>query len=284
MTDANDLTSRETVASLLRSTGVRPSKRLGQNFLVDRGVLDSIVAEVKRAAPEELIEIGAGLGTMTRQLAGISRHVVAIEVDARLIGILEQSLAPLGNVELRHEDVLEFDLACALGGRTAFVVGNIPYRITAPILNWLVDHRRSISGALLLTQTEVADKIASSPGPDGSSLGVRVRAYGDAILLRKVSRSSFYPVPDVGSTLWRLRFRGEPRFSAFEGSFFAVVRTLYGKRRKMIRAALRDLLAPSEVGAVLEEAGIDPTVRGETLSFEALDRLARAIAPLLQAK
>ena len=284
MASPSELTSKETVASLLGSAGIRPSKRLGQNFLVDRGVLDAILSEVRGRSPEQIVEIGSGLGTVTRGLAAIARRVLAIEVDARLVEILTRSVESVGNVEVRHKDILEFDLSQEIPARSAFVVGNIPYRITAPILNWLVDHRRSICGAILLTQTEVADKIVSSPGPDGSSLGVRVRAYGDAAVLRRVSRSSFYPVPDVGSTLWRLEFREEPRFSAPEDSFFAVVRALYGKRRKMIRAALRDLVLPCEVGPALEGAGIDPTVRGETLSFEELDRLAHAVAPLLQTK
>ena len=265
---------------LLGRAGVRPSKWLGQNFLVDRSVLDAILSEVRAASPDQIVEIGAGLGTVTRELAAVARRVLAIEVDARLVEILKRSVGSMENVEVRHEDVLEFDPAHEFAGRPVFVVGNIPYRITAPILNRLVESRRFFSGAVLLTQAEVAEKIASSPGPAGSSLGVRVRAYSDVTLLRRVPRSSFHPVPEVDSILWRLDFCDEPRFSASEESFFAVVRTLYGKRRKMIRAALRDLLSPSDVAAALLDAGVEPTARGEILSFEELDRLARSVAAL----
>lgn len=272
-----DLASRAAVAALLRSRGIRPSKHLGQNFLVDRSVLNRIVSEVRVCAPREVVEIGAGLGTVTRELAALAERVLAVEIDARLADGLERSLGDLANVEVRRGDFLKLDLH-AIGEGPVFVVGSIPYRITAPILNHLVDSRGAISGVILLTQSEVARKIAASPGVEGSSLGVRVRAYGDVTRLREVPRSSFYPVPEVDSTLWRLVFLEAPRFSAGEEVFFALVRTLYGKRRKMIRGALRDLLPAEGVAEVIRAAAIDPTVRGETLSFEELDRLAIAVS------
>ncbi len=275
---SEDLTSRRVVTSLLRSAGIRPSRGLGQNFLVDRSVLDAIASEVAQAKPEGILEIGPGLGTVTRELARIAARVVAVEIDGRLVRILGETVGTLVNVEIEHRDFLEFDLARAFAGRPVFVVGNIPYRITAPILERLVESRKLVTGALLLSQAEVVEKIAASPGRDGSALGVLVRAYGDLHLLRKVSRAAFWPPPEVESILWRLSFREGPRFLAPAEVFFAVVRALYGKRRKMIRAVLRDLLPNEEIGRVLVEAGISPTARGETLSFAELDRLALCLA------
>ncbi len=276
----DDLTSRETVASLLQSAGIRPSKRLGQNFLVDRSVLRAIVSEVERAKPDEVLEIGAGLGTVTRELARIASRVVAVEVDRQLAEILQRTVSGLENVDIVCQDFLEFDFAHAFVDRPVTVVGSIPYRITSPILKHLVDHRQSISEALLLAQSDVVEKITASPGPDGSALGVLVQAYADASIVRRVDRSAFFPTPVVDSILWRLLIRERPRFSADEEIFFRVVRTLYGARRKMTRRALRNWLSTDQIETALEEAGIDPTARGETLPFEALDRLASAVARL----
>jgi len=274
-----DLTSRKEVASLLRLAGVHPSKRLGQNFLVDRTVLDAILAEVKRVAPREILEIGAGLGTVTCELARIAPRVVAVEVDRRLVQILERTVGNLKSVEIQRQDFLSFNFATTFDDRRTFVVGNIPYRITSPILKRLVEKRESISHALLLTQSKVAKKIAASPGPDGTALGVLVRAYADLSLIRPIAKECFYPVPKVDSILWRLSFLAHPRFAASQEVFFTVVRALYGKRRKMIRHALRDLLPIERIAEVLSTAGIDPTARGEGLTFQQLDRLALAITP-----
>lgn len=274
----NDLTSRKEVASLLRTAGVHPSKRLGQNFLVDRTALDAILIEVKRAAPCEILEIGAGLGTVTSELARIADRVVAVEVDRRLAALLERTVGGMRNVEIVRADILTLDLRCASKSDSLFIVGNIPYRITAPILKHLVEYRDVISGALLLTQCEVAEKIALSPGRDGSALGVFLQAYADIHVIKHVPKGSFYPVPEVDSTLWRLSFLKEPRFSAAPDDFFAIVRTLYGKRRKMVRAALRDLLPSAQVSEILKTAGIDPSARGETLTLEEIDRIARLLS------
>ena len=274
---SNELISKEEVASLLHAAGVHPSKRLGQNFLVDRAVLDAIIIGVERATPREILEIGAGLGTVTRELAGIADHIIAIEVDRRLAKILEQTVGEMENVEVVREDILAYDLRHASQSGPIFVVGNIPYRITAPILKHLVENRESICGALLLTQREVAEKIAASPGRNGSALGIFLQAYADIHVIRRVSKASFYPVPEVDSTLWSLAFLRQPRFTADKEKFFTVVRALYGKRRKMIRSALRDLLAIEQVAEILGTAGIDPTVRGETLSLEEIDRIARLV-------
>ncbi len=272
----SELIGTHAVVSRLREIGVRPSKRLGQNFLVDREVLSRIVSEVERAGPETVLEIGPGLGTVTRELAGLGARVIGVEVDRRLAAGLRREFAGAKNVEIVEGDFLRFDFA-ALGPGRVYVVGNLPYRITSPILARLIEERGRICGAILLTQAEVAEKIAGSPGPHGSALGVFVQAYGKVELLRRVPRTAFYPVPAVDSVLWRLEFLPAPRFASAPDDFFTLVRAVYGKRRKMLRRVLRDLLPPDRIDPLLEQLGIDPTRRGETLTISELDRLTQAI-------
>ena len=274
------VTGRRVVRRLLAEAGVRPSKKLGQNFLIDPCVVAEIERVVARTSPETILEIGPGLGAVTEVLLRHARRVIAVEVDRRLAGLLKKRLGESTRLEIRNKDVLKLDIADDLGGSAAYVVGSLPYRITAPILKWLIDQRDVLSGALLITQREVAERIAASPGKEGSALGILVRAYAEVDIVRRVGSRSFFPVPEVDSTLWSLAVMERPRFGSDSGGFFSVVRALYGTRRKMIRGALRALLPAETIGAVLEEAQIDGTARGEELDFEQLDRLASAVSRL----
>ncbi|MCD5417882.1 16S rRNA (adenine(1518)-N(6)/adenine(1519)-N(6))-dimethyltransferase RsmA [Candidatus Bipolaricaulota bacterium] len=271
------LTSPQQVATLLRSQQIRPSKTLGQNFLVDRNVLTAIIEQVSANRPVAVVEIGAGLGTMTQELSRIAPTVIAVEIDHRLAHILRMTTGALKNVTVWQGDFLAFDFTAHSPGDKVVVVGNIPYRSTAPILSKIIDNRSSITYALLMTQQEVAMKIAASPGPQGSVLGILVQAYAEVEIIRPVPRQAFYPIPKVDSMVWQLTFSNQPRFSVDHKLFFTIVRALYNKRRKMIRRALRDILPSNAIAAVLMRAEIDPTARGETLSFVELDRLAQQI-------
>ncbi len=273
----SNLISKSEISTLLNKAKIRPSKKLGQNFLVDNNVLRAIIDEVQASSPRVIVEIGAGLGALTVELAKIAPRVVAIELDHRLAEILKRTTGEKENVEICRKDFLSFSFAEQSLDEKAFVVGNIPYRITAPILKHLITQQSHISAALLLTQHEVAAKIANSPGKDGTSLGVLVQAYADVRILRHVPRTSFFPVPQVDSSLWTLAFLSDPRFSASEKAFFAVVHALYSNRRKMIRRALRDILPPEHIARFLDQAFVTSTLRGEQLSFEELNRIARLI-------
>ncbi|MFC2077602.1 16S rRNA (adenine(1518)-N(6)/adenine(1519)-N(6))-dimethyltransferase RsmA [Candidatus Bipolaricaulota bacterium] len=269
-----ELTDRGTVRRLLDEAGVRPSKRLGQNFLVEPTVLGSIEDAVAEASPRRIIEIGAGLGTVTRVLASLAPDVEAIEIDRRLVGVLERTVGGLDSVTVCQRDVLDHTFGDREHRAGTVVFGSIPYASTAPILQRLVAHHESISAAVLLTQREVAEKIETSPGASGSALGVLVKAYADVRLIRRVRRGCFFPIPDVDSTLWTMRFLETPRFTSDPASFFSVVRAIYGVRRKMLRVALRQIASRECIDEALRTAEIDETVRGETLDFEELDRLA----------
>ncbi len=270
---------RASIRRSLDELGVRPSKRLGQNFLSSPAVARLIADEATREAPACIVEIGPGLGSITRFLAETPIPVVAVEVDRRLAEYLTREFRGRPSVEIRADDALEVDLQtiAAAHGESLTIVGSIPYSITAPILKKLVSERATIRSAVLVTQREVAEKIAASPGKDGSALGIFVQAYADVEVLRRIARGAFFPVPDVDSTLWSLRFGRPRRFEAPEGAFFAVVRALYGARRKTARNALRRILSQGDAESVLAKAGVDGAVRGETLGFPELDAIACSI-------
>ncbi len=275
------LTDLGVVRSLLTEIGLRPQKRFGQNFLVDRSVVSEICEHVRAKNPDVVVEIGPGLGALTQAVVDVADSVVAVEIDERLAGSLAKRLGGHANLEVRNGDILTFDFEKEFEGRSVLVLGSLPYRITTPILKHLIRHRRVISDACLITQLEVAEKIAHSPGKHGSALGVFVHSFAFVSGLRRIRKGSFFPVPEVDSAYWELSFLSSPRFSTAEDAFFAVVRTLYRNRRKMARRALQDLLPANAIPGVLSAAEVDGTARGETLSFAELDRLAQVCVPLI---
>jgi len=273
----DDLTDRQAVKRRLDRAGVWPSKRLGQNFLVDREVVAAVGKLVRGLSPEWIVEIGSGLGTITSLLARLAKRTIAIEVDPRLVEETRRTLGEDSPVEIRHQDFLSFDFTEVGEPNKGLVVGSIPYRISSPIIRHLVRNRAFIEKAILITQREVADKILSSPGRNGTALGVFVQAYADVAFITDISRRSFFPTPEVDSALWMISFAEEPRFTAEADLFFSLVRAIYERRRKMLRSALRSLLSQGEIEAVLTRAGLDGRIRGENLDLVALDRLANAI-------
>jgi len=276
---SDDLVGVVAVREALAAAGIRPSKRLGQNFLVDPRAVSRVLDLVRGEGACGVVEIGCGLGALTLPLADEGARLVSLDVDPRLVEQTRPRVAARsGTAEVRLQDVLEFDFrgVASAWGAKVIVVGSIPYSITAPILKKLVAERESIRSAILVTQREVAAKVEASPGPDGTSLGVLVRAYADVALVGTISRHAFYPVPEVDSCLWKLTMRASPRFTGREAAFFAVVRAIYGARRKTLRNALQRAFSPDAVARILEEAGTNGQVRGETLGFLELDALARA--------
>ncbi len=277
MTDA--ISGQAAAHRALESAGIRPSKRLGQNFLVDLNVIAAVIEALGDEARGDVVEIGPGLGALTFPVAEQAARLVAVEIDRRLAARLRTALTPRADsAKIVEGDILEFDLgaqSAAWGNRIA-VVGSIPYSITAPILKKLITARAAIRSAFLITQREVAEKVIASPSRDGTALGILVQAYADVEILRRIPRGAFFPVPDVDSCLWKLTMRARPRFIATEESFFAVVRAIYGARRKTLRNALQRAFAAGDVDALLVRARLDPKVRGETLGFPELDALGLA--------
>ena len=277
-----NLASSPQVKKLLAEHGLHPKKRLGQSFLIDRNVLNRIV-EVSGAGPGvRILEIGPGLGVVTRELALRGARVVAVEVDRSLQPVLEQTLAGTGDVSLIFEDFLKVDLPKLLGGGRWAVVANLPYCITTPIIVKLLESKTLVSSMLIMVQREVADRIAAAPGSgEYGSLSVLVQYHCEIERVMKVSRNVFYPVPDVDSELLKLNVRETPAVEVSdEALFFLIVRAAFGQRRKTLLNALSNSpeLAwdKDRAGQVLCKAGIDPSRRGETLSLEEFARLTVA--------
>jgi 16S rRNA (adenine1518-N6/adenine1519-N6)-dimethyltransferase len=281
------LTSPSVVRRILREHGIRPRKRWGQHFLCDENVLHRVIEAAELAPHDRAFEIGPGLGVLTQRLAERASEVVAVEIDARLIPILQEQLAGYNNVRIVQGDVLQLDWGKVLdsSGRRWKALGNLPYGITSPLLERLIEHRALFERAVWMMQLEVAEKLLAPPGTrESSSLGVFVQAHCEVERIMRVSKNSFYPRPEVDSAVVRLRCLETPRFRASREAFSRVVSAAFGMRRKTILRALTLSpqlgLSTEEVKHLLHEAGIEGRRRGETLTIEELDRLAQAFERL----
>jgi 16S rRNA (adenine1518-N6/adenine1519-N6)-dimethyltransferase len=262
------------VRRLLREFDIQPRKSLGQSFLTDRRALERIV-EAAELGPEDIVlEIGPGLGTLTRLLAAAAGRVVAIELDRRLVEILKQTLANLPNVEIIHGDILELNPADLLerqrGSFQYKVVANLPYYITSAILRHLLTAEVRPKLMVVTVQLEVARRITAEPG-DMSLLAVSVQFYGRPRIVTRIKASAFYPSPQVDSAVIRIDLDGPPLVEVDDAdSFFEVVRAGFSQRRKQLRNALAaELSLPaSEVAQALSKAGVNPKRRAQTLSVE----------------
>jgi len=271
----------ESIRSLLARHAIRPSRRLGQSFLTQPGIAERIAraAEIPRGA--SVIEIGPGLGILTRALAPLARKVAAIEVDHRLARILraEGDLPP--NVEVIEADALDVDydaLARRLGG-PVLVVANLPYAISTPLVFRLLECRGAVHWWVLMLQREVGDRLVAAPGSkDYGALTVGIRLFADVKRLFTVGPSNFHPRPEVASVVLRFDLLEAPRIPLEDpGVFSRVVRDAFGRRRKTLSNALSSLVAETGPGP-FAAAGIDPRCRGETLSPEEFAHLANAFA------
>lgn len=281
------LTSPSYVRDLLARHKIRLKKSLGQHFLVDENILKKIATAAQLTKEDTVVEIGAGIGTLTQELAQRAGRVIAVEIDSRLIPLLHEHLRAHANVVVVHQDFLQFDLLAIASEQKLSIVGNLPYNVTAPILEKLIESRAGLKSATLLVQQEVAEKLCAVPGTrDATALTVFVQSFAAVQRLFSVSRHVFFPIPEVDSALVRLEFSEHPKFRAPEDLFLKIVRAAFNLRRKTLKQSLTrsPLLALSQeiALAALERAQIDPQRRGETLSLEEFDRLTQALAPLLR--
>ena len=265
------------VRKMIAQYEIHPRKRLGQSFLEDRNIIRGIVALVEPAGDETVVEIGAGLGSMTEELAKSAGRLIAIEVDQRLVGVLRERFAGQDRVEVLQTDVLKYDFSSACPGGRIKVVGNIPYHISSPILFRLLDFRRSISLMILMFQKELADRITAPLGTKDYGIpSVLVARYTRATCELTVPPTCFYPVPDVVSSVLRITVRQEPNLPD-EALFVKIVRASFAQRRKTLWNNLRHIGIPEEmVGRMFAGSGIDRTRRAETLSVEEFSLLTTA--------
>lgn len=250
-------------------------KRLSQHFLRDPGVLNRIADAAGLSPGAQAVEIGAGSGGLTRVLAERVRpdgRIAAVEIDGSFI----ESLKEMENVEVVHADILKTPLPTLLKAPGP-VIGNLPYHITTPVLEWLVQYRSMCTSATIMAQREFARRAALAPGEKGcGSISVFVHYYFEVKTLFDVGPGAFTPRPKVWSTVFQLTPLEKPRAQPLdEELFFAAARAAFGQRRKTLRNALKSRF-PHRIEA-LREAGIDDSRRGETLSMEELRALADAL-------
>lgn len=263
---------------LLKQWNLRPSKGLGQNFLCNQAVLGKIVAAAELAPDDVVLEIGAGLGALTGLLAQKAEHVIAVELDKRLMPVLQSVLADFDNITLVQDDILALDPAALINAPNPQykVVANLPYYITSAVLRHLLEASLKPQCIVVTVQREVAERIVARPG-QMSLLAVSVQFYGRPRLLFRIKPGSFYPSPVVESAVVRVDIDPAPPVDA--DAFFRVARAGFSQRRKQLRntlaASLR--LPPEQVAAKLEKVGVDPRRRAQTLSLEEWVRVARAL-------
>lgn len=265
--------------AILRRYGIRPNPRLGQNFLIDSGALGKVIAAAGFAGDEIVLEVGAGLGALTRQLAREVRQVIAVEFDRRLIPVLEQMVKNLGNVQLIAGDILSLDLEKLISEQPYRVVANIPYNITSVLIRRLMESPRPAERVVLTVQREVAERIIAKPGAM-NLLAISVQLYGEPSVAARIPARAFYPKPKVDSAVLRVDVHPEPKVSrVLIPRLFWLARAGFGQKRKQLRNALAGGLnvASAQIEVWLEEAAIRPQSRAQELSLEEWACLAQVV-------
>lgn len=262
------------IRRLLDGAGVRPTKTLGQNFVIDPNTIRKVVDVAGISGDDDVLEIGAGVGSLTVGLAAAARSVTAIEIDDRLIPLLTDVVGALDNVTIVHADALTVDYS-SLSARS--VIANLPYNIAATVVLDILGRAPSIDTLTVMTQREVAERLAAEPGSKvyGAS-SVLVAFHASARTAGSVSRRAFWPVPNVDSALVRIERR--PARSVEAASFYPVVKAAFAQRRKMLRNTLAGVAGSAEAAATaLEAAGLRPDGRAESLDVDDFVRLTEIL-------
>ncbi|MBN9607647.1 MAG: 16S rRNA (adenine(1518)-N(6)/adenine(1519)-N(6))-dimethyltransferase RsmA [Actinomycetales bacterium] len=268
------------IRDLAERLDLQPTKKLGQNFVVDGNTVRRIVRAAGVAEGEHVLEVGPGLGSLTLGLLDAGARVTAVEIDARLAAQLPQTVAALDASAASRLEVVEAD-ALRVEGLPAVtrLVANLPYNVSVPVLLHLLATVPSLEGALVMVQAEVGERIAAPPGSKVyGSPSAKAAWYGRWSLAGRISRQVFWPVPNVDSVLVRFE-RTEPAGpSSARAAVFALIDAAFQQRRKMLRQSLSALLGGSAAAtAALEAAGVPATARGEELGIADFVRIARTV-------
>ena len=273
-----------TIKDILSRHGFTFSKALGQNFLINPSVCPRMASCSGAGKGVGVIEIGPGIGVLTNELCQLADKVVAVELDKRLLPVLDETLAEYDNIKVVNADVLELDLNQLIKdefeGLEVVVCANLPYYITSPVIMKLLEDRLPITAVTVMVQKEAAQRICAEVGSRMSgAVTVSVNYYAKPQLLFGVSAGSFMPAPKVDSAVIRLDILKQPPVQADEKLFFAVVKAAFSQRRKVIANSLSAGLGRSkeEITSVLGAAGVSPTARAEKLSLEDFAAIANAI-------
>lgn len=286
-----DIATPVRTKEILEKYGFSFKKSLGQNFLIDPNILRNIVSHANLTENSGAIEVGPGIGALTEHLAREAKKVVSFEIDQRLLPVLEDTLSPYDNVKIVHSDILKADVAQVIeeempGIEDIMVVANLPYYVTTPILMKLLNDRLPIRGFVVMMQKEVADRITAKPGTKAyGSLSIAIQFYVTAEIAMVVPKTVFMPQPNVDSAVIRLIKHENPPVKVIDEDFlFEVSRASFAQRRKTILNNLQNGLVNGKqnkelILKALEEAGIEPSRRGETLSIQEFGKLADCLYP-----
>ena len=284
------LSSHSATMELVKKHGFKFTKSLGQNFLIDDNIVDKIVAGAGIGPGDKIIEVGPGIGTLTREMASRAEALMAVEIDKNLIPIVADTLGDYDNVKIVNEDIIKADIKGLidenLSGGPVKLVANLPYYITTPIIMRFLEENINVTDIVVMVQKEVAERMNAQPGgKDFGALSVAVQYYGDTEIVAKVPRHLFVPQPNVDSIVIALRIRPERKYKVDdEDLYFKVVKAAFGQRRKTLLNSISSMgnLSKDQVKEALEEAGIDPKRRGETLSLDEFAILSNVIGNKLK--
>lgn len=279
------IASPEVVHYICKRFDIKMSKKLGQNFLIKRGIVDEIVKAADLQEGEPVLEIGPGIGTLTQGLAQSGANVTAIELDTRLLEVLDTTLAQYSNVTIVHGDVLKLDVPSIMNNESFKVVANLPYYITTPIIMSLLESRLPIERLVVMVQKEVALRMVAKPGTkDYGALSVAVQYYTMPDIVLDVPPKSFLPAPAVTSSVIRCVLRDKPPVDVVdEKLFFRVVKAGFAQRRKTFVNSMKTTgLSKDRIEELLAKANIDGQRRGETFTLQEFADVANAWAALIK--
>ena len=279
------LSSHRATKEVVNKHNFKFSKSLGQNFLIDDNVIDRILEGARLSETDKIIEVGPGIGTLTREMGKVAENVVSIAIDKTLIPILKETLADLDNVEVVNEDILKVDVQGLikekLSGGPVKLVANLPYYITTPIVMKFLEEDIPVTDIVVMVQKEVADRMNAKPSTkDYGALSVAVQYYCDTEIVAKAPRHMFVPQPNVDSIVIGLHVRDEKKYVVDnEDIFFKTVKASFGQRRKTLLNSLGGLgfLSKDQIKEALKAANIDEKRRGETLSIDEFANLSNEI-------
>ena len=279
------LSSHQATKEVVQKHNFKFSKSLGQNFLIDTNVIDRILEGARVKEGDYVIEVGPGIGTLTKEMGRSAEKVVAIEIEKTLIPILEETLEDFPNIEVINQDILKVNVQELvkekLNGGPVKLVANLPYYITTPIVMKFLEEDIPVTDIVVMVQKEVADRMNAKPNTkDYGALSVAVQYYCDTEIVAKAPRHMFMPQPNVDSTVIGLHVREEQIYHVDnEDIFFKTVKASFGQRRKTLLNSLGGLgfLSKDQIKEALKEANIDEKRRGETLSIEEFASLSNAV-------
>lgn len=276
---ARDLCQPRTMRALLRQVDLRLSRKLGQHLLADPDVLRTMMGRVRQGDHAQILEIGPGLGSLTVCLAEVAQRVVTVEIDARMLAVLDATLAFHTSVETVHADAVAFDPQPYFGETPYTLAANLPYSVATPVIRQLVAHPAGPQRMVVMLQREVAERVCAAPG-EMSYLSLLMQTYGETGRLFDVSARAFYPPPKVDSAVVEVNRRAEPYYPlAAIDDVLRLARAGFSQRRKQVHNSVRSLLRIDDEHMVwlLDQADIEPQCRPQELSLDAWFALYQAV-------